>query len=400
MQNIQLRKDLFLLNVQDSKLRRFDIVMETKFGTTYNSYVIKGSEKTALIDANKDLFDEDFIRRLQSVTPIEKIDYLVVQHTEPDHSGSIAGLLRLNPNITLVGSFMAMRLVREIVNHDFKQIVVKDNDVISLGDKTLQFLSLPNLHWPDTICTYVRELKVLFTCDFFGAHYSGKDYLLSQMKDQKDYMAARRYYFDMIMSPFKTYVRAALTRLPKLDFDIVCPSHGPVIDEDLPGLMKQYDLWSELPAKGATPLVVIAFASNYGYTCTLAETIAETIKKQGLAVESYDLVVTPKETVLARLAFATGLLVGSPTIVGDIVPPVSEFLYNLNGIIHGGLYASAFGSYGWSGEAVPNILARLKQTRMKIADEGYRSRLKPDEVKLAGAREFAENFSSIVKNNS
>jgi len=394
MRNIQLKKDLYYIGAVDKNLRRFDIVMETKFGTTYNSYVLKGSEKIALIDGSKGLFAGDFMSQLQAIVPVEKIDYLVVQHTEPDHSGAICDLLDANPNITLVGSIMAMRLVKEVVNRDFKSIIVRDGDKISLGDKTLMFMPLPNLHWPDTMCTYVPELKVLFTCDFFGAHYATEEPLVSRQKNLKDYMDSRKYYFEAIMSPFKSYVRAGLTRLSQLDFDLVCVSHGPVIDTGLAELIMQYAQWAAPTVKGDVPMILIAYVSNYGYTKTLAETIEKTLRDLGLKVESYDLVETPKAKVLERVPYASGLLVGSPTIVGDVLLPVSEFLIELNPIIHGGIPASAFGSYGWSGEAVPNILARLKQVKMKVNDEGYRAVLKPNDVKLEGAKAFAEKFAS------
>ncbi len=393
MQNIQLKKDLYYIGAIDEHLRRFDIVMETQFGTTYNSYVLKGSEKIALIDGSKGLFAGDFMSQLKAIVDVSKIDYLIVQHTEPDHSGAICDLLDANPNITLVGSIMAMRLVKEIVNRDFKSLIVRDGDTLSLGDKTLVFLPLPNLHWPDTMCTYVPELKVLFTCDFFGAHYATKDILVSQQKNKKDYLDCRKYYFDAIMSPFKSYVRAGLTRISQLDFDMVCVSHGPVIDTGLPELLMSYAKWAAPIVKGDIPMVLIAYVSNYGYTKLLAQTIEKTLLGLGLKVESYDLVETPKAKVLERVHYASGLLVGSPTILGDVLPPVAEFIYDLNPIIHGGLHASAFGSYGWSGEAVPDILARLKQVKMKVNDEGLRIVLKPNESKLELAQAFATKFA-------
>ncbi len=165
---LKVKDDIFWVGALDFDIRTFDVVMYTEYGTTYNSYVVKVSEKTAIIEAAKGKFFDEYLERLNTITSPEKIDYLVVNHTEPDHTGAIEKLLDINPNMTIIGSAFAIKFLKEITNKDFKSQVVKEGEEISLGNKTLTFLSVPFLHWPDSMYTYIKEDKTLFTCDSFG----------------------------------------------------------------------------------------------------------------------------------------------------------------------------------------------------------------------------------------
>ena len=160
------------------------------------------------------------------------IEYIIVNHTEPDHAGSIEKMLELNPNLTIVGSRTAIDFLKNICNREFKNIEVKSGDSLSLGDKTLNFIDAKLLHWPDSMYTYLVEDKVLFTCDSFGAHYSLDTVLQSTIKNQEDYMSAFKYYYDMILAPFKPFFLEAIARIESLDIDMICTGHGPVLDED------------------------------------------------------------------------------------------------------------------------------------------------------------------------
>ena len=168
MKSLKLAEDLYWVGVIDKDLRVFDIIMETQYGTTYNAYVLKGSEKTVLFETAKVGFKDEFFTKLKEVVDVKDIDYLVVDHTEPDHSGSISRLLDENPEIIIVGTTAGINFLKKIVNREFKSMIVKDGDKISLGNKTLEFMPLPNLHWPDSMFTYVHEDKLLVTCDVFG----------------------------------------------------------------------------------------------------------------------------------------------------------------------------------------------------------------------------------------
>ena len=180
MDTMKLRDDFYWTGIVDDKLRVFDIIMYTEFGTTYNSYVLKTGDKTILFETAKAKFFDEYLEELKQITDISKIDYLVVSHTEPDHAGSVEKLLEINPGIKIIATGCAVNFLKEIVNGDFTSITVKDNQEMKIGDKTLKFMIVPNLHWPDTMYTYIEEEQILVTCDSFGSHYGFKEILLSK----------------------------------------------------------------------------------------------------------------------------------------------------------------------------------------------------------------------------
>ena len=230
----RLTDSLYYCGVLDPDLEVFDIVMRTEFGTTYNSYVLKGNEKTALIETAKLKFYDQFESSLKEIVDISDIDYIVVNHTEPDHAGSIEKLIEQNPNIKIVGTATALGFLKHIVNRDFYSIPVKENDVLQLGGKTLHFMVLPNLHWPDTMYSYLIEDGILFTCDSFGSHYSHEGILRSTVTDEEGYMRAAKYYFDNIIGPYKNpYMTKALNRIDGLDINMIFTGHGPVLDSHI-----------------------------------------------------------------------------------------------------------------------------------------------------------------------
>lgn len=398
MKILKLKDNIHWVGSLDPDLDVFDIIMRTEFGTTYNSYVVKGSEKTALIETVKAKFYDDYMEKLKEVNiDLSDVDYIVVSHTEPDHSGSIENIIKENPNIQLVGSKQAIDYMKHICNIEFKSIVVKDGDELSLGDKTFKFYDAKFLHWPDTIFTYLPEDKILFTCDAFGAHYSLDTVLESTIKNNDDYMSAFKYYFDNILGPFKKFFLDAIEKIEGLDIEMVCTGHGPVLDKDpwkIINLSKEYSA-AKKPFEGK--LVVIPYVSAYGYTKALAETIKKSIEEAGIKVELYDMVYDDRDKVLERIYWADGIILGSPTMVGDALEPIWEILARLNPIIHKGKVASAFGSYGWSGEAVPNIMQRLKQLRLKTVGEGLKVRFKPSEEELKTAYNFGLEIAGAIE---
>lgn len=389
---MELKKGIYWNGVLDWDLRVFDIIMQTEFGTTYNSYTVKGSEKTALIETAKEKFCDSYIEDIKKIVDISKVDYIVVNHTEPDHAGSAARLLELNPEIQVVGTTSAINFLGQIMNKPFKSIVVKEGDEISLGDKTLRFMILPNLHWPDTMYTYIPEDKTLFTCDSFGAHYCCKGILRSKVEDEEGYLRAAKYYFDNILGPFKPFMNRALDRVEELDVDMICPGHGPVLDTGLEDFLKIYRGWSRVENPNTNKTVIIAFVSAYGYTRAMAQEIAEGIRGEGVDVRLYDLVEDDCSRLSEDLLHADGILLGSPTILGDALKPIYDLSTTMLPTIHGKKHAAAFGSYGWSGEAVPNLTQRLQQLKMKVS-EGIRLRFKPSDDELAQCRKFGESFA-------
>ena len=397
MQALNIKPDLYWTGVLDPDLRVFDIIMETKYGTSYNSYLLKGSKKIALFETSKLSFFEEMREYIESEVNISDIDYLVMDHTEPDHAGTVEKLLELNPSLTIVATGTAIQFLKHIVNRDFNSIAVKDNDHLSLGDKTLEFMVLPNLHWPDTMYTYVPEMKTLFTCDSFGSHYSCDGVLRSKVADEAAYAEATKYYFDCIIGPFAyPYMNTALKRIEGLDIETICCGHGPVHDSHFEELFAWYNSWCAAPAKKDKKLVVMPYVSAYGYTKQLSEEIKKGVEDAGeIEVRRYDLVFDDKSGLAADLAAADGYLFGTPTILGEALEPVYSLTLGLYPPVFKGRLASAFGSYGWSGEGVPHILERLKQVRMNVLD-GFRVRFKPDANQLADAYDFGYNFGCVL----
>ena len=400
MHMVKLRDDFYWTGVTDENLRVFDIIMYTEFGTTYNSYVLKAGDKTVLFETAKAKFFDDYIKKLNEIIDVHHIDYLVVSHTEPDHAGSVEQLLDLSPQMKILATGCAIGFLKEIVNRDFVSIPVKDHQRMEIGNKTLQFLIVPNLHWPDTMYTFIEEEQILVTCDSFGSHYAHQGVLASTVPSQEDYLKAAKYYYDCIIGPFKPFMLKALNRVKTMDISMICTGHGPVLDtaESIKTIMQKYEEWSTVINPNTKKTVVIPYVSAYGYTKELAEKIAEGIKDSGdIDVRSYDMVEADKAAVEQELLFADGILLGTPTILGEALAPIWELTLSMFAGTHGGKFAGAFGSYGWSGEGVPHILERLKQLRMKV-DDGFRVRFKPSRSDLVGAYEYGYQFGCRVLN--
>ncbi|SHI11773.1 FprA family A-type flavoprotein [Clostridium intestinale] len=398
MRSLEIKKDIHWVGALDPDLRIFDIIMYTPYGTTYNSYVVKGSEKVAVFETVKEQFFDQYLARLKTLDiDVTKIDYIVVDHTEPDHAGSVAKLLDLSPKAKVVGSAPAIKFMEKIANRDIDAIVVSDNDSISLGNKTLKFISAPFLHWPDTIYTYILEDKTLITCDSFGAHYCFEDVFNDKIPDQEQYNEALRYYFDCIMGPFKSYVLSAIDKIKDLDIDLICPGHGPVLREDPWKIVSLYKEWSTPPAPKEIKKITISYVSAYGYTEQLANKISEGIQSVGkFDIKLYNVIHNDLKDIVKDISDSEGILFGSPTIVGELLEPIRDVLAKLNPVIHGGKFAGAFGSYGWSGEAVPRMETRLKELKMKIYTPGLKILFKPSPEDLKKAFEFGVGFAQTI----
>lgn len=393
MTAVNIRDGVWWVGARDPGLRIFDIVMETKAGTTYNAYLIKG-KKTALVDTVKDYSFDEFIGNVRELVDPAAIDYIVVNHTEPDHSGSLARMLELAPNAQVLCSQAAARFLREIVNRDFNVRVVGDGERLDLGGKTLRFISAPFLHWPDSMFTYLPEERILFTCDVFGCHYC--DVKLFNDEAERDFSPEFRYYFDVIMGPFKRYVRDALAKIKDLPIEIICPSHGPVLRADIAEYVDRYAEWAreETPAPGRR--VVVAYVSAYGNTGRLATAIAEGLRERGVDPLVFDLVKGDARAVVAAVDAADGVLIGSPTLNRDAVKPVWSLLADLSPIVNRGKPAAAFGSYGWSGEAVKLVEERLAGLQLKIVQPGLKVNFVPSDAQLEEAREFGRRFAATL----
>ena len=398
MDSLKLKDNLYWVGIEDFDMRVFDIIMTTEYGSSFNSYILKGSEATVLFETEKTKFFEDYLREIEQVTSVKDIKYIVMNHTEPDHADGIGELLKLNPEIEVIGTIAAVNNLKQIMNReDFKFRVVKNLETLSLGDITLEFHVLPNLHWPDTMWTYAKEIKTLFPCDSFGSHFATKEVLRSLVTDEEGYWKATKYYFDCILGPFRRpFVVNGLKRLETLDVDMICTGHGPVLDSHIDEIVAKYNEWCEAPVKEKKN-VVIPYVTAYGYTGMLAKALAKGLRENGVDAELYDMVEEKDANkIIEAITAADGLLVGSPTIVGEALPPVANLLNGLHAALEKGKPAMAFGSFGWSGEAVPALTAKLTALKYNV-QEGMRVKFKPSEADLAAAEECGKNFAELVK---
>ena len=397
MKTLELRDGFYWAGIVDDNLRVFDIIMYTEFGTTYNSYVWKAGDKIVLFETAKEKFFDEYLDKLKEIIDVTKIDYLIVDHTEPDHAGSIGRLLEYSPQMKIVATGCAIGFLKEIVNHDFTSIAVQDNQEMEIGGKKLRFMIVPNLHWPDTMYTYIEVEQILVTCDSFGSHYGFHDVLVSKVTDHEGYMRATKYYFDCIIGPFKPYMLEALARVRQMDVSMICPGHGPVLDEKIDFMYNTYEQWCTVVNPNPKKTVIIPYVSAYGYTRQLAQEITKGIQDSGdIDVRCYDMVEADQAKVLEELGFADGILFGTPTIVGEALKPIWDLTTSIFAGTHGGKLASAFGSYGWSGEGVPHILQRLEQLHMKVVD-GLKIRFKPSDNNLLDAYEYGYNFGCLLQ---
>lgn len=394
MSILKLKDDIYWVGVKNPELRVFDIVMSTKKGTTYNSYLCN-DEKVAVIDTVKTGYFKDYYKNLNEILGGKKVDYIIVNHTELDHSGSLGELLEKYPDAVVYGTRPACIYLKKIVNREFNCHFIKDGETLSLGKRTLKFITAPFLHWPDTMFTYDEYDGILFTCDAFGSHYCSE----GMFNDNAgDFMSETRYYFDVIMGPFKKYVLQAMDKIENLDISMICTSHGPIHREDPRQYIRLYREWSsEGAGHHEGKLVSIFYVSAYGNTKMLAEIIGEEIKKSGIHVNVYDIPENNMNELASIANMSDGVLVGSPTINQDAVKPVWDLLSLVSPIAVKGKTAGAFGSYGWSGEAVGMMIERLKDLKFKTIEPGLRINFVPSSDDIDMAKEYAGKIVEALK---
>lgn len=396
MSAIKLKENVYSVGVLNPSLRVFDIVMESRYGTSYNAFLITG-EKNVLIDTVHAPFFEEYLSNIRSIVDISKIDYLIMNHTEPDHSGSVAKLLEINPNITVYCTTAAKMYLSAITNENFKCIVVKQGDKLDVGGRELEFIVAPLLHWPDSMFTWMPSEKTLFTCDFLGAHFCEPTMLDSAVHYEDKYLGEFRYYYDGIFSPFKPYVLAGLDKIKDLPVEMVCPSHGPCLTGSIQKCETLYREWSQ-PVVHEKKIVGILYASAYGCTTKLAQAAYDVLSKnEALDVRKTDIVFTPFTEVAQLANEADALLVGSCTINRDAPKIVWDMLASIDAINTKQKPAGAFGSYGWSGEAVPMIKSRLEHLKYRFIGDGLKINFMPTDADLAAMASYAEEIIKNIK---
>jgi flavorubredoxin len=391
--SIYIADKLHWVGVRHPDLKVFDDLFPTHNGTTYNSYLIQGSKMTVLIDTVKEPFTAEFFAKVGEQVPLDKVDAVVVNHTEPDHSGALAAMLDNNPQLVVYCSKAAENFLKQLLNRDFISHIISDGEELDLGGRTLRFMLAPYLHWPDTIFTYLVEDEILFPCDAFGAHYCSDRLFDDEILDfQPDF----HFYFDCIMRPFKDKIREALAKIKDLPIRMVCPSHGPVRRSTGDFAIQSYTRWSVAPPVGGRPRALLAVLSSHGNTRDMADVIRTELIAQGLDVVGFALSDMRDDDYRNALEQADVLVIGTPTIQRDAPPQVWHALAMISSVTPKSKVAAVFGSYGWSGEAVKMVEQRLTGLKYKFAAEGISFRFTPTAENLASCRKFAEAIAGTV----
>jgi NADH oxidase (H2O-forming) len=394
---LDITKDVRWVGVLDFDIVTFDIVMKTDFGTTYNSYFINAEKKT-IIEAAKDKFSEVHLNKISSLTRLSEISYIVLDHTEPDHSGDISKLLDAAPDAVVVGTGTALRYLTDMINRPFRSLAVKDGDTLDLGNKTLKFISAPNLHWPDSMFTYLVEDKILFTCDFFGAHYCSHE-MINDFSDE--YLNAYRYYFDVIIKPFSRFALKGIEKIRDLEIDQICPGHGPVHQHGLKEIIditESYALkYIKLTSVKEKKNILVTYVSAYGYTKRMAELITEGIcENEAMNVTVRDIENMQLGDLETDVVMADAILVGSPTINQNTLLPVYKLFSVINPLRDKSKVAGSFGSYGWSGEAPRIIGETLRNLKLRIYEDQAVMKFYPGEEKENELRDFGRKFARFI----
>ncbi len=390
----QLKDNIYYVGAINPNLRVFDIIMRTDYGTSYNAYLIKG-EKNALVETVHNRFSEVYFNSIKEIVPLDSIDYIIFNHTEPDHSGSLAKLLEFNPNMKVVGTASAIKNLKKISNVEFSAMPVKTGDSIDLGGgNVLEFITAPNLHWPDTMFTYLKAQKTVFTCDFLGSHYCEPNVTDDDITYPEQYWSAFLNYYTAIMGPFKKFVLDGLSKLEALDFDMVCTSHGPVLKNIYKTCMERYKEWSTLSPHDKN--AVIFYVSAYGYTEIMAKKAEEILNENGIKTKSYDIIKYDYATLAEKIEGADALLFGSPTINRDALKPVWDIMSMIDAVSNRGKPTFIFGSYGWSGEACGLLAERAKGLSLKVFEKMPRSVFNPSDSEMAELEGAVIEFSKII----
>ena len=308
LQTVEIASETMAIRCLDWDRDRFDIEFGLQNGTTYNSFIIQG-EKIALVDTSHIKFRQLYLELLTGLIAPSQLDYLVISHTEPDHSGLVKDILTLAPQVTVVGAKVAIKFLADMVHQPFKHQIVKNGDRLNLGNgHQLEFVSAPNLHWPDTIFTYDYKTQILYTCDAFGMHYCDEPTFDENLElIEADF----EYYYDCLMKPNARSVLAAIKRMGKLELGTIATGHGPLLQYHRAELVNRYQQWSQAQTKTET-LVALFYSEDYGYSDELARVIAGGITKTGVAVELVDWNYTEPQEVKELVSQAAGLVIGMP----------------------------------------------------------------------------------------
>jgi len=357
----EMKPGVYSVGVIDWDRRLFDSLVPLPDGTSYNSYLIKGSEKTALIDTVDSTMQDMLINHLSELG-VKSIDYVIANHAEQDHSGAIPQVLGKYPEAKVVCTPKCKGMLIDLLMiPEEKFITVNDKETISLGDRTLEFIHAPWVHWPETMLTYLKEYKILFPCDFFGSHLATTD--LYVRDGGQVYEAAKRYYAE-IMMPFRASIQKNLEKVKDYAIDIIAPSHGPMHDSP-EFILKAYHSWAFDEPKN---IVVLPYISMHGSTRKMVEYFVGALVQRGVTVKQFDLAVTDIGKLAMALVDAATVVIGTPTVLAGPHPNVAYAAILANALRPNLKFISIIGSYSWGGKAVEQLAAMIPNLKVEILE--------------------------------
>ncbi|MDH4067442.1 MAG: FprA family A-type flavoprotein [Dehalococcoidia bacterium] len=353
----QIKTNVYWVGAIDWDRRLFDALIPLPDGTSYNAYLVQGSQKVALIDTVDPSMTEVLMAYLEDVPAI---DYVIANHAEQDHSGSIPQVLTKYTNAKVVttpkGKDLLMALL--LIPED-RFMTVGDGETLSMGDKTLEFVHAPWVHWPETMLTYLREAKMLFPCDLFGSHLATTD---SYVSDEGEVYEAAKRYFAEIMMPFRTSIEKHLERLKSYEIDVIAPSHGPMYDKPS-FILEAYRSWVFDPPKN---IVVLPYISMHGSTQKMVEYFAGALADRGVRVKQFNLAVTDIGKLAMALVDAATMVIGTPTVLVGPHPSIAYAAFLANALRPRLQFISVIGSYGWGSKAVEQLTAMIPNLKAEV----------------------------------
>ena len=357
----QIKSNIYSVGAIDWDRRLFDELIPLPDGTSYNSYLIKGTEKIALIDTVDPTKQHELIENLKELK-IDKIDYIVTNHAEQDHSGALPKILSIYKNARVVTNKKCKdMLMNLLLIPENKFITVNDRETISLGDKTLEFIYAPWVHWPETMLTYLKEDKILFSCDLFGSHFATSEIFVTD--ETKVYESAKRYYAE-IMMPFRRIIKKNLEKIKDLDIEIIATSHGPIYDKP-EFILDAYEDWISDEVKNE---VIIPYVSMHGSTKKMVDFLVNALIEKGITVKPFNLTVTDIGELAISLVDAATIVIASPTVLVGPHPSVIYATYLANALRPKTKFVSIIGSYGWGGKMVKQLSDMISNLKVEIIE--------------------------------
>ncbi len=365
--NIQaITEGIFYVGVNDRTTQKFEAMWPLPAGVTYNSYIVKGSDKTALIDGVEVSEACKLKKNIKDIIGCDAPDYLIINHMEPDHSGSIGILRSFFPNMTIVGNAKTLEMVKGFYGIEDNVLKVADNDTLPLGDMTLSFHITPMVHWPETMMTYVKEKSVLFSGDAFGCFGALNGAVVDSEMDTASYFPEMYRYYSNIVGKYGVFVQKALAKLKGLDLAYICSTHGPVWHEQIADVVDIYDRLSRYEAESG---VVIVYGSMYGNTEEMAEIIARRLAECGIKnIKMHNASFSHLSYILSDIFRYKGLIIGAPTYSNTLFPPIESLVQAIKTREIKNRVIASFGSYTWAPQSVKRINTVLEEAKFKTSD--------------------------------